>query len=50
VLFDPRSVIDVGTFEDPNRYPEGIVDVFVAGERVVRGGQHTGATSGRVLG
>ena len=49
VLFDPDSVIDVGTFEDPNRYPEGIVHVLVNGTPVVRDGEHTGARPGRAL-
>jgi N-acyl-D-aspartate/D-glutamate deacylase len=49
VLFDPDSVIDVGTFEDPNRYPDGIVHVLVNGTPVVRDGDHTGARPGRAL-
>lgn len=49
VLFDPATVIDRGTFESPNRYPAGIVDVFVNGVRVVRGGEPTTARPGQVL-
>ncbi|MCP5202232.1 MAG: D-aminoacylase [Gammaproteobacteria bacterium] len=49
VLFDPATVIDRGTFEAPNRYPAGIVDVFVNGARVVAGGVPTAARPGRVL-
>ena len=45
-----RGVVDdVGTFEDPNRYPDGIVHVLVNGTPVVRDGEHTGARPGRAL-
>ncbi len=49
VVFDPATVIDQGTFTDPNRYPKGIDRVFVNGVEAVRQGQHTGARSGRTL-
>ncbi|MGE0484924.1 MAG: amidohydrolase family protein [Gammaproteobacteria bacterium] len=49
VLFDPMTVIDRGTFEAPNRYPAGIVDVFVNGARVIAGGVPTTARPGQVL-
>ncbi|MGE4609247.1 MAG: amidohydrolase family protein, partial [Myxococcota bacterium] len=49
VLFDPNQIIDRGTFEDPNQYPDGIVRVFVNGTEVVRDGEHTGARPGQVL-
>jgi N-acyl-D-aspartate/D-glutamate deacylase len=49
VLFDPQTVIDRATFEDPHQYPVGIPYVFVAGEAVVRAGQHTQLRPGRVL-
>ncbi len=48
-LFDPDTVIDNATFEDPHRYPTGVPYVFVAGEPVIDGGRHTGARPGRVL-
>jgi len=49
VLFDPETVLDTATYEDPRRYPDGIRDVFVNGVAVVRDGAHTGARPGRVL-
>jgi N-acyl-D-amino-acid deacylase len=49
VLFDPETIIDRGTFEDPNQYPDGIAHVFVNGAHVVRNGEHTGARPGRAL-
>jgi N-acyl-D-amino-acid deacylase len=49
VVFDPERIRDTGTFEDPNRYPDGIPHVFVNGTWVVRDGRHTGARPGRPL-
>jgi len=49
VVFDPRTVIDIATFEQPHAFPIGIHDVLVAGQPVVRAGEHTGAMPGRVL-
>ena len=48
-VFNPNTVADRATFEDPRRFPDGIPYVLVNGEPVVRGGEHTGATPGRVL-
>jgi N-acyl-D-aspartate/D-glutamate deacylase len=49
VVFDPERIIDRGTFEDPNQYPEGIPHVIVNGVQVVRDAAHTGARPGRAL-
>ena len=49
VLFDPETILDVGTFEDPNHPPRGIAHVLVNGTAVVRDGSHTGARPGRPL-
>ena len=49
VLFDPRRIIDRGTFEDPHRTPDGIEAVYVNGVKAVAGGKPTGARAGRVL-
>lgn len=49
VLFDPATIIDRGTFEDPKRAPEGIRAVFVNGALAVDGGKITGVRTGRVL-
>ena len=48
-LFDPETVIDRATFDDPKQFPDGIPYVFVAGEPIIAEGKHTGATPGRVL-
>lgn len=48
-VFDPATVRDVATFEDPCRYPEGIPYVIVNGKVVVDNGRHTGVLAGEVL-
>jgi N-acyl-D-amino-acid deacylase len=49
VVFDAARVRDAATFDNPHRYPEGIVHVLVNGVAVVEGGAHTGARPGRAL-
>jgi N-acyl-D-amino-acid deacylase len=49
VVFDPHTVQDHATFEDPHQYATGIEHVFVNGVPVIRDGEHTGATPGRVV-
>ncbi|MDP9363976.1 MAG: D-aminoacylase [Chloroflexota bacterium] len=49
VLFDPAAVADRATFEDPHQLSTGVRDVWVNGARVLRNGEHTGATPGRWL-
>ncbi len=49
VLFDPETVRDKATFENPKQYPVGIEMVMVNGETVIENGEHTGAMPGRVL-
>jgi len=49
VIFDPQSIIDRSTFDDPSQPPAGISRVIVNGSIAVEDGQVTGATSGRVL-
>ncbi len=49
VIFDPRTIGDRGTYQDPRQYPIGIPHVFVNGTAVVRDGVHTGARPGRVV-
>ncbi len=48
-VFDPKTVADPATFENPHQYPVGIPYVIVNGIVVVDNGQHTGAKPGRVL-
>ncbi len=49
-VFDPATIIDRATFEEPHQYPVGIATTIVNGVVVVDGGGHTGARPGRVLG
>jgi N-acyl-D-amino-acid deacylase len=49
VVFDPDTVADRATFEEPHRYADGIEQVFVNGVQVIRDGEHTGATPGRIV-
>jgi N-acyl-D-amino-acid deacylase len=48
-VFDPATIADRATYEDPHRYPLGISTVIVNGVVVVESGEHTGALQGRVL-
>ena len=49
VIFDPTSVKDNATFEDPHQYAEGVKHVWVNGTQVLKDGDHTGATPGRFV-
>ncbi|HUF17510.1 MAG TPA: D-aminoacylase [Thermoanaerobaculia bacterium] len=49
VVFDPATIEDHATFDDPHRYSTGVRDVFVNGVQVLRDGEHTGAMPGRVI-
>jgi len=48
-IFDPATVRDRSTFENPNQYPEGIPFVITNGQLSVDNGQRTSALAGRVL-
>jgi N-acyl-D-amino-acid deacylase len=48
-VFDPATIRDRATFQDPHRYAEGMVHVLVNGVQVLKDGEHTGATPGRAV-
>ena len=48
-VFDPRTIADRATFAKPQQYAVGMRHVFVNGVAVLRDGEHTGATPGRVV-
>jgi dihydroorotase/N-acyl-D-amino-acid deacylase len=48
-VFDPNTIIDHSTFEQPHVLSDGVKYVFVNGTMVVRDGKHTGAKPGRAL-
>ena len=49
VVFDPATIQDHATFEEPHQYSTGVYHVFVNGEQVLKDGEHTSATPGRVV-
>ena len=49
VIFDPATVADKATFEQPFQYPVGIDTVIVNGQVVLDEGTHTNAKPGKVL-
>src|ERR1041385_4476765 len=49
VIFDPQTIADRATFENPHQYSVGVRDVFVNGIQVLKDGEHTGAKPGRAL-
>jgi N-acyl-D-amino-acid deacylase len=49
VVFDPGTVADRATFEDPLQFPVGVRDVLVGGEPVVRGGEPTESRPGAAV-
>jgi N-acyl-D-amino-acid deacylase len=48
VVFDPDTVADQATYDDPRRFPLGIRDVIVGGAAAVREGAVTGVCRGQV--
>lgn len=50
VVFDPEAIADTATFTDPKQYPQGIEQVLVNGQFVIRSGRHTHALAGEILG
>ena len=49
VLFDPETVIDTATFEQPKQPARGIELVVVNGRAIWRDGASTGARPGRAI-
>ena len=48
-IFDPATIADRATYEDPHRYAVGMRHVLVNGVPVLSDGEHTGATPGRFV-
>jgi N-acyl-D-amino-acid deacylase len=49
VVFNPDTVKDTATFEEPNQFPIGITHVIINGELVVQNETPTGARPGQVV-
>ena len=48
-IFDPETISDHATFEEPHQYSTGMVHVFVNGQQVLLDGEHTDALPGQVV-
>jgi len=49
VVFDPQTIADHATFENPHQLSVGVHHVFVNGAQVLKDGALTGAKPGRAL-
>jgi len=49
VVFDPKTIRDTSTYEDPHHFAEGISNVIVNGKLVLHDGKMTGALPGKIL-
>jgi N-acyl-D-amino-acid deacylase len=49
VLFDPATIQDHATFQQPHQYATGVSDVWVNGKAVLSKGSPTGASPGRFV-
>ena len=49
VMFDPATVTDVATYDDPKQEPSGIHAVFVNGQLACQQGNHLRVGSGKML-
>ncbi len=49
VIFNPATIRDNATYENPHQYATGIEHVFVNGIQVLKNGEHTGAMPGRFV-
>jgi N-acyl-D-aspartate/D-glutamate deacylase len=48
-IFDPATVAERATYDDPHQYAAGISTVIVNGVVVIDAGEHTGALPGQIL-
>jgi N-acyl-D-amino-acid deacylase len=48
-IFDPETIIDLGTYKEPNQFPVGVEHVLVNGQLSLNAGKLTGVRAGRVI-
>ena len=48
-IFDPVTIAETATYEDPHSFAAGIDQVIVNGTTVLHDGEHTGALAGKTL-
>lgn len=49
VIFDPATIQDHATFENPHQLATGVSDVWVNGVQVLKNSEHTGGFPGKVV-
>jgi len=49
VIFDPETIADHATFEEPHQLSTGVRDVWVNGTRALEDGKHLGTKSGQFV-
>ncbi len=49
VIFDPATIRDLATFDNPNQLSQGMAFVLVNGAPVIDQGKMTGVLPGKVL-
>jgi N-acyl-D-amino-acid deacylase len=49
VVFDPATIADHATYDEPRQFATGVKDVVVNGTEIVRDGAPTGAKPGRFV-
>jgi N-acyl-D-amino-acid deacylase len=48
-VFDPDTIRDHATFEEPRQYPDGVAHVIVGGKLTMEGERHTRAAEGALI-
>ena len=48
-VFNPKTIIDNATFDDPHQHPSGIEYIVINGQIVISHENHTSVLAGRVI-
>ena len=48
-IFDPETVAEKATYQEPHQYAVGFEHVLINGQPVIAHGEHTGALPGKML-